>query len=301
MRGVSSWLTGTLACAALAVPAVAGADTIKILDVGDYGYTEDGTYFVGDPNPTEPSTGTGVFEPFVRIQGTGHGWCDDQLVESCDSDSTQQLGMNTDVRPNKTNYDTKGGSHWTRSITLGEVGIVEINGVTYYEFLLDANEEGRATSDANQIELTDVQIYVNSDAMFANPELSGLGIDGTGYTGTPFNSMDNSLLGYDPAWSLDSVENGDVTVLLQASICDNKGQCGSGHGDMAMYIPTELIDGDADDYLVFYTEYNRASNPNGGFEEWSTRSTQTPAVPEPSAALVFAMGMLVTGARLRRQ
>ena len=46
----------------------ANASTITILDSGQTGTTNDGTVFLGDPNPTSPSTGTGVFQPFVRIQ-----------------------------------------------------------------------------------------------------------------------------------------------------------------------------------------------------------------------------------------
>ena len=34
------------------------------------------------------------------------------------------------------------------------------------------------------------------------------------------------------------------------------------------------------------------------FEEWSTRAGGI--IPEPSAALVFSLGMLVTGAKVRR-
>src|SRR5438132_6294311 len=49
----------------------AHAATISILDIGDSGTTADGTTFVADPNPSQPSTGTGVFQPFVRIQATG--------------------------------------------------------------------------------------------------------------------------------------------------------------------------------------------------------------------------------------
>ena len=48
--------------------------------------------------------------------------------------------------------------------------MVEYDGKEYYEFLLDANEEGGPNSFANKIELTDVQIYVSPDPVFATPE-----------------------------------------------------------------------------------------------------------------------------------
>ena len=120
--------------------------TIEILDIGDSGVTADGTLFNAAANPTESSTGTGVFEPFVRIEAIG----------SSDGTGGQQNGYNTDITPPDTNFDTKGGSDWTRAITLGEVGVVDVGGVSYYQFLLDADEEGSATSIANQNLLTDV-------------------------------------------------------------------------------------------------------------------------------------------------
>ena len=201
-----------------------------------------------------------------------------------------------DTTPPDTNFDTKGGSDWTTSITLGDVGIVDVGGTTYYQFLLDANEEGRAGSEANQIDILDIQIYLSPEAVFANPESSVLG--SYGYTGTPYDNTDNELLGDAPVWTLDSATNGDVTVVLNASICDNPGQCGSGHGDLELLIPETLFDGADTDYLVFYTEYGRASSPSGGFEEWSTRSSSTP-IPEPSAALIFGLGALLVYSRRR--
>jgi hypothetical protein len=257
--------------------------TINILDIGDSGTTLDGTLFQANANPTDPSTGTGVFEPFVRIEALG----------SSTNPGSLQNGYNTNITPPDTNFDTKGGSDWTRAITLGEIGVVEVGGVEYYQFLLDANEEGSATSIANQIKLTDVQIYLGSDPLFATPEL------GTSYDGTPFDSLDNSLLGTAPVWTLDSAVNGDVDVLLQASICGSSGQCGSGHGDLEMLIKTSEIVGSPTDNLVFYTEYDMAGSPSGGFEEWSTRSATAP-IPEPTAALLFSAGGLIAALSVRR-
>ncbi len=270
--------------AVAALPGSASALTIEILDIGDTGTTADGTVFNADPNPSEPATGTGVFEPFVRIEATGN----------TESPGELQNGYNTDTGEPGTNFDTKGGSDWTRSITLGEIGVVERDGISYYQFVLDANEEGKADSLANQIDILDVQIYLGSEELFSNPETSVLG----GYTGTAYDNTDNSLLGDAPVWTLDSAANGDVTVVLQASICDTPGQCGSGHGDLEMLIPETLFDGLDTDYLVFYTEYGRAKIPSGGFEEWSTKSASTP-IPEPSAALIFGLGALLVYSRKR--
>ena len=91
----------------------AHAATISILDIGDSGTTADGTTFVADPNPSQPSSGTGVFQPFVRIQATGS------------RGGGLQNGFNTDAKEPAINFNTKGGT-WTRSVQFGE--LTTING-----------------------------------------------------------------------------------------------------------------------------------------------------------------------------
>ena len=64
----------------------------------------------------------------------------------------------------------------------------------------------------------------------------------------------NTLLDLDPVWTLDNFTNGDVSVVLQASICDTPGQCGSGMGDLSVFIPTsQLLPLNPDDQFVLYT------------------------------------------------
>lgn len=264
-------IIGLLAIGLYAIEA--GATTIDILDIGDSGTTSDGTVFTASPNPTNPSTGTGVFEPFVRIDQPSSG---DGL----------QNGFNTDAGNPNINFDTKDGSNWTRAVQFGELGVID----GYYVLSLDANQTSKSTAADNQILITQMEIFIGST--LSNPEATGGGIDNTGYSGTLFDgiSTGDTLLGLDPVWSLNGATN-DWNVLLQASICDTPGQCGSGHGDLDVLIPQALLTGFAPtDYFVLYTEYSGA---NDGFEEWRFNSASS--VPEPGMVALLLAGLPALG------
>ena len=145
----------------------------------------------------------------------------------------------------------------------------------------------------NGAEVTDIQVYVSSDISFVNPEAHG------GYTGTTYDSSDNGIAGVAPVWTLDSAVNGDMTVGVNGNICDAAGLCVAGHGDMTRLLPTALLGTNPEDYFILYTEYAFASKfgPDFvGLEEWRHAAP----VPEPTSALVFALGLGFVGSRIRR-
>ncbi|MFT5438225.1 MAG: hypothetical protein ACI9MJ_000083 [Alphaproteobacteria bacterium] len=276
-----------------------GTQRIDILDIGYSGAANDGVRFVADSNPTSPSTGTGVFDPFVRIQ-RGTGSCNNsQPCETVNGTKVgSQRGFNTDAGEPGVNYETKVGT-WTHSVMMSDFNITGSTGSIQLQ--LDANQNGAAGSDTNKLVITDLQIFIGSDPNLAAPEDAG---NGTGYSGSTFDPGDNGLLGNAPVWQLDSEENGNVDILLQASICDNGGQCGSGHGDMNVFIPVELLGTFSDtDYFVFYSEYLYV---NDGFEEWRIGGyvpgeTPSPKVSEPGTVAIFALvGFGVLWRRKRR-
>lgn len=325
LKPCSAFVAATTAATMLAVfaPEDARADlllpasdqVIKILckeseGCGSFsGTTGDGTQFTSAPNPTTPSTGTGVFEPFVRIQRpsagigrnydpsnpcNGNGDCVDigggVMVAS-------ENGFNTDANSGQANFDTKGGSDWTRSVKMSEFTVTSGG---FLVLSLDANQLGKSTEDINRLVITQLEIYIGPG--LANPEASNSGIEDTGYDGTLFDfdsgQTDDKLLGLAPHWSLDSATNGNVDIVLQASICDSNGQCGSGHGDLNVFIPWKLLGSfNPDDNFVLYSEYLHV---NDGFEEWRFASVAG-QVPAPGTLALLGIGLAGLAFRRRQR
>ncbi|HUR03023.1 MAG TPA: PEP-CTERM sorting domain-containing protein [Nonomuraea sp.] len=114
MRGTQALFTllGTAALAA-ATPATA----LDLLNAGDSGFVNS-AFFQQVPNQT---TGTGVIEPFLRLQANG----------------TEQ-GFNTSVN---NVLDNKDGI-WTHPLLVSDVPVVNLGGTNYFKVLLDINQTG---------------------------------------------------------------------------------------------------------------------------------------------------------------
>lgn len=282
---------------------------IEILTSTDSDATADGTVFTAKDNPTNPSSGTGVFQPFKRVQrstggcGSSAGDCASIVnagggattIDLSGQDFRIQNGFNTDAgESTPINFDMKNGSMWTRSVTMSEF---DFGTSGYVELLLDANQIGAAGSKGNRLIITDMQIFIAPN--LDNPELIGGGVENTGYTGQIYDPEFNSLLGNLPVWQLDSGANGNVDVLLQASICKCPGQGGSGQGDLSVFVPTDSFGSYGDDWnFVLYTEYMYV---NDGFEEWSFRDAPGTQVSEPGSLVVFGFGLAGLGFYRRRR
>lgn len=125
---------------------------------------------------SQQPVGTGVFNPFVRIQMTG-----------------TEAGYNTDARP--VEFQTKDQNQWTHSLALNSLQSVTINGSQYYQFTLDINEQG--TTPGSLLSMNDFRIYLGNSA-----SLTGWN-DGFGT---------NSVKVFD----LDAGKKGDARVDLNA-------------------------------------------------------------------------------------
>jgi hypothetical protein len=127
----------------LAVMAVVGfavlsaqAAEFALTNVGASVTIDGAIYTQVDPQ----STGTGVFQPFMRIQATG-----------------TEEGYNTSERP----MDLKNDS-WTVDLPYASLAVINTNGIDYYVFNVDINE---ATGGGNKyLSLDQLQIYTSTTA-----------------------------------------------------------------------------------------------------------------------------------------
>ncbi len=198
-----------------------------------------GLFYSTDLQPT----GTGVLQPFVRIQAkpTEEGYNTDGVIQ----------------------FDTKDNpGNWTHSITLSQVPIVTINGQQYREFVLDINETKTATG--RFLSMNELQVFLAN-----TPTLTGF--DNTAAIGWAPSVATN-------VYDLDSGGiNGDQRVKMDYSQAS-----GSGSGDMFVYILNSKFTGNGP-YVYLYSKFGFPDTSDSGFEEWAVRPATTTAVPLPAS------------------
>jgi hypothetical protein len=113
------------------------------------------------------STGTGVIDPFVRVQDNG-------IAD----------GYNSSVRPVMPDVNTS--PTFTHDLLLSAVPILNIGGTDYYEFLLDINQ----TAANPLLSLDKIEIYTRASALTSADELADL----TGAGSTLRYSLDTALV-----------------------------------------------------------------------------------------------------------
>jgi hypothetical protein len=207
------------------------------------------------------SSGTGVLEPFVRMQH------DNGPSNNDHSDNGREQGYNTSGRP--VQYDENTDPNFTHDLLFGQIPTVNIAGTDYKEFFLDINEPLGGTQAL--LSLDQVKIYTSDTG-------SQTGLENT--LGTLRFSLGASL--------------NENTVTLDATL-----NSGSGQGDMTMYIPLANFAGVADDDFVYlYSHFGNLDGDyrtGGGFEEWSVGTI----IPTPGAIWLLAIAALVSRRRRR--
>lgn len=210
----------SLTAGAFALTATATQGATVDLATGNSGEVNGALFVWTDTQPT----GTGYIDPFVRIQGH-------------DKSGIEQ-GYNTSGRPFA--FDEKEPANYTHDVQVKDLGAgVNVNGVDYYQFLLDVNEPGGRKSN---ISLDSLKLFTSDTGSKTTADVDSLG-----------------TLRYDL---------GNNWILLDASR-----NSGSGSGDMYAYIPKSLFAGaNGDDYLYFYSKFGAAEDgteAEAGFEEWA--------------------------------
>ena len=210
---------------------VPSATTLDLTTRGDSGILNDAIFRQVDAQPT----GTGFIRSFVRIQ----------------TNAATEQGYNTDARPLQ--FDENKSPQFTRSLKVGDVPLVSIDGVLYREFLLDINQK----ASSSLLTLDQLKIYVG---------------DAGNLTG--YDSAAGTLAGLDPVYDLDKF--GDNAVLL-----DYRLNSGSGSGDMTALIRADLLGSDSGKFVYLYSSFGTGHAANAGFEEWAVRTTGGPGNPPP--------------------
>ena len=260
--------------------------------------------------------GTGVFDPFVRIQ-TSQGYA------KCQPNCTEQ-GFNTDGRTPQPgngsildNHD-KGNSNWNHSIKLSDIPMITVcdgggstgsNCHQFYEFLLDINEQGQNDSG---LSLDSFKLFVAGQGdILSNSITDSSCAPDTNPNGT-FKLCGRATEVYD----MDNIPGGDASLLM-----DYSNFSGSGNGvDLQALVPVSNFSGyNKDSFVYLYSKFGETGSkctttgskesacntPSGslgakaksltygsdaGFEEWSIR--RGTGVPVPATLLLMGVGLL---------
>ena len=126
--------TFTLALLGAAMLATTSHAVVLDLSQQNSGTINGALFEIGSIHPA----GTGVFEPFLTLQGNG-----------------MEQGYNSSAG----NFDTKREPVWNHEIRFSDLQQTTIGGVAYFGFAIDINEPGGGKAD---ITLTDLRIYTSS-------------------------------------------------------------------------------------------------------------------------------------------
>jgi len=240
-RSALSWaaLTAGLLAVALALP-VAGSGTAVDLTTTGASATVNGALV--EQSNFSGSTGTGVFDAFVRIQKDG--------VEQ---------GYNTSGRP--TQYDENSSPQFTRNLPLNEVPLVKVGGTLYREFRLDINEV--AGQPEGLLSVDRIRLFVSPTASIKNADPNS----------STFGQSDGTFL----AWDLDGA--GDVYLKLDYNLAPGSGNGdlrllvpNASFGTAGTTCQYNGVGGTPCGFYVYlYSKMGEEFSASDGFEEWSVR------------------------------
>ena len=251
-------LVGFAAVVLAAAPA--RADFIDLQTAGSSGSDGSVLFFEGPVG-----SGTGVFPSFVQVSGAG------QLPAN-----GSESAYNTTVNGVLQNGSDDNHNH---EITIADLAtsITVYNGVSYYTFYLDINENNNSIDQ--YLSLDDIKIILSPTAnQSSTPLPTGTTIYDLSATGILFNYSNEQ---------------------------------GSGYSDMTMLVPTALFVGDpSTTYVYLFSQFGLVGTtctdpvapnscvagadygPSDGFEEWSKKTSGTTTIVPDGGTTVGLLGFL---------
>jgi len=198
-------------------------------------------------------TGSGVIHSFVRVSR---------------ANADEVHGYNTDGRPLQ--FDENNTATFTHSLNVDSLQSTVIGGVSYYQFLLDINQNNSQFPDM-LLSLNELQIFLGNA-----PDLLGATVNANGL----LSFGGNASLVYD----MDGLDDADPTTSSRIDL-NYDFNSGSGSGDMYAFIPTALFTG-PNKWVYLYSKFGAEPYPNNdGYEEWAAVvGPNTVIVPIPLAA-----------------
>ena len=199
------------------------------------------------------SSGTGLFDPFVRLQG-----------------GPTEKGYNTD---GTTQFETKPGQ-WTHAILVSAIPVVDCDGAaggpSCWELFVDINEG----NNSKHISLNKVEIYFGSTT--ATPPNANL------ITGYPFTTPN-------PAGTSTALQYAFDGVIKINDVNQGSGRGDLRYLVPLTNIPTPP----AGTYFILYSEWGAASGTyvsDGGFEEWKVRKAPGVSIVKTADAVSVNAG-----------